>query len=138
MRCVTASCRKRIRQETARLHPRHVGRVVEGRFRQLHHVGALAGKRDESVQHRVPGRCVAKTRVGSDESGDQRLPPMVIEQLALGLVDVSITFVVERSNEFIDVGNAAATGRFVLRVGMAARGSHAFGRATRPFGAGGR
>ncbi len=37
---------QRVRQEAARLHPRHVRRVVEGRLRQLHHLGALAGERD--------------------------------------------------------------------------------------------
>ncbi len=121
---------QRVRQEAARLHPRHVGRVVEGRLRQLHHLGALAGERDEPVQHRVPARCVAKARVGGDESGDQRLPPMGLDQPALGRVDVGITFVVERGDEFFDRRQRRGNGqlRFATRFGDAWLGLRSVGQ----------
>ena len=112
---------QRVRQEAARLHPRHVRRVVEGRLRQFHHLGALAGERDQPVQHRVPARCVAKARVGGDEPGDHRLLPISLDQPALGRVDVGIAFVVERGNECIDRWQRRGNGqlRFATRFGDA-------------------
>ncbi len=109
---------QRVRQEAARLHPRHVRRVVERRLRQFHHLGAMAGERDQPVQHRVPGRCVAKARVGGHQSGDQRLPSMGLDQPALGRVDVGIAFVVERADKVIDRRQRRSNGQLRFATGF--------------------